>query len=265
MTYANHARLLLAPGFDRGKLPAHIAHALWCGNEVSTGASRTVPTGYATLDKALPGQGWPTASLCELLQPQAAVCEWRLLGPALPGLLADKAARIYLVAPPQIPHAMGLAQLGLPPEQLVWIDAKGAQERLWVTEQLLKSEPAGAVIAWLPQARQEQIRRLQVHAIHCDAPVFLVRPETAMGEASAAPLRVSLALGTSWDLDVCIRKRRGAVCTEVLHLQAIPGNLDSVIPPRMRELQAPGGLQKEVFHALGRSDSHTASGHHLTH
>jgi protein ImuA len=46
-------------------------------------------------------------------------------------------------------------------------------ERLWATEQILQAGPVGAVLAWLPQARPEQIRRLQIHAQSCDAPVFL--------------------------------------------------------------------------------------------
>lgn len=141
------------------------------------------------------GLAWPTHGLSELLLPQAALCEWRLLGPALPELLADKGSRVYLVAPPKTPLAMGLAQLGLAPEQLVWIDAKGPAERLWAAEQLIKSEPDGAVIAWLPQARQDQIRRLLVHAHACDAPVFLIRLESALRDASPAPLRLSVSLG----------------------------------------------------------------------
>jgi len=159
---------------------------------------------------------------------------------------------------------MGLAQLGLPPDQLVWIEAKGPAERLWATEQLLKSEPSGAVIAWLPQARQEQIRRLQVHAHHCDSPVFLIRPEASLREASPAPLRVSVALGTNWNLDVSIRKRRGAASTEVMHLNAIPSNLNSIITPRLREMRGPEMIQ-EVFHGLNSSDNSLAVRRHVPH
>ncbi len=240
-------------GFDCGQLPAHMAQALWRGTEVASTAGRTLPTGFDMLDAALPGGGWPTQGLSELLLAQAALCEWRLLGPALPAFLADKNCRIYLVAPPKSPHAMGLAQLGLAPEQLVWIDAKGPADRLWVTEQLIKSDAAGAVLAWLPQARPEQIRRLQVQAHHCDAPVFLFRPEAALRDASPAPLRVSVALGAGWDIDLRIRKRRGATAEEVLHLKAIPGNLNAFIPPRLHDLPAPGLQPEEVRHALGRA------------
>lgn len=254
--------ILHAPSdFDRRHLPSHVAQAVWRGTEVARSSGRTVPTGFKVLDDALPGCGWPTQGLSELLLPQAALCEWRLLAPALPGMLQEKGSKIYLIAPPKTPHAMGLAQLGVAPEQLVWIDAQGPAERLWATEQLIKSEPSGAVLAWLPQARQEQIRRLQVHAHTCDAPVFLVRPEIALRDASSAPLRVSATLGRGWNIDVQIRKRRGSASVDVLHLNAIPSNLDAILPPRLRGLFQPVSLpSKEVSHALGSSHSSTTAG-----
>jgi protein ImuA len=241
-----------AAGFDRWQLPAHVAQAVWRGTEIGSGAGRALPTGFAQLDTALPGGGWPTQGLSEVLLAQAALCEWRLLAPALPGFLAERHSRVYLVAPPKPPLAMGLAQLGLAPEQLVWIDVKAPADSLWAAEQLIKSEAAGAVLVWLPQARPEQIRRLQVQALHCDAPVFVFRPESALRDASPAPLRVSVALGRSWGLDLRIRKRRGASVDQVLHLAAAPANLHSIIPPRLHELQPIEVQREEVFHALGQ-------------
>ncbi|MCD2513361.1 translesion DNA synthesis-associated protein ImuA [Comamonas endophytica] len=254
-----------ASGFDRWQLPAHVAQAVWRGTELGGTNGRALSTGYEALDAALPGGGWPTQGLSEVLLAQAALCEWRLLGPALPGFLADRNSRIYLVAPPKAPHAMGLAQLGLAPEQLVWIDVQGPADSLWVTEQLIKSEASGAVLAWLPQARPEQVRRLQVLALHCDAPVFLFRPESALRDASPAPLRVSVALGESWGLEVRIRKRRGASTDAVLHLEAVPGNLHSVLPPRLRALPAPGMQPQEETHALGRPATATAARLRIAH
>ncbi|MEG1768661.1 MAG: translesion DNA synthesis-associated protein ImuA [Comamonas sp.] len=239
-------------GFDRWQLPAHVAQAVWRGTEVGAAAGRALPTGFEVLDAALPGGGWPTQGLSEVLLAQAALCEWRLLAPALPGFLAGRDSRIYLVAPPKPPNAMGLAQLGLAPQQLVWIDVKAPADSLWAAEQLIKSEAAGAVLVWLPQARPEQIRRLQVQALHCDAPVFVFRPEAALRDASPAPLRVSVALGKSWGIDLRIRKRRGASADEVLHLRALPANLQSILPPRLHELQTPEVQREEVFHALGQ-------------
>lgn len=218
---------------------------------------RTIPTGFEPLDEALPGRGWPTGCISEVLQAQAAVCEWRLLSRALTSLLTEKGSCLYLVAPPKKPYAMALMQLGVRSEQLVWIDAKGPADRLWVTEQLAKADPVGAVLAWLPQARAEQIRRLQVHAHSCGAPVFLFRPETALRDTSPAPLRLLVKPGPGWHIDVQVCKRRGSVLDEVLHLSAMPSSLDIVIPPRLRTLTPQQANDLEVTHAVGRFATHT--------
>ena len=138
--------------FAPGALARHVAAALWRGSELGGTTGRTVATGFSALDRQLPGGGWPTHSLTELLMPQAALCEWRLLGPALPAVMAG-GGRIYLIAPPKQPHAGGLAQLGLSADQVLWIQAATPVDRLWATEQIVKSDPAGAVLSWLPQAR----------------------------------------------------------------------------------------------------------------
>jgi protein ImuA len=224
--------------FDPGAMLApHVAQALWRGTEVNASAVRTVRTGFDALDAQLPGGGWPTHSLTEVLTPQAAFCEWRLLGRSLPALMQD-GGRLYLIAPPKQPHAGGLAQL-------------------WVTEQILKSGPAGAVLAWLPQARPEQLRRLQIHAQSCDAPVFLFRPLATLADASPAPLRITVAPAQGWDLEVRIAKRRGSCLDESLYLPAMPGNLADVIPPRLHTVPAAPAVapsREEASHAraLGR-------------
>jgi protein ImuA len=254
--------------FDPGVLPRHVAEAVWLGSDLGGSACRTVPSGFTALDAQLPGGGWPTHALTELLTPQAALCEWRLLGPAI-GTMLDDGGRIYLIAPPKQPHAAGLAQLGVAPEQIVWIEAATPVDRLWVTEQIVKSDPAGAVLAWLPQARPEQIRRLQVHALACDAPVFLFRPATTLRDSSPAPLRVSAAPATGWDLEVRIPKRKGASFDDALYLAAMPGNLGDVIPPRLKSLPAINAAQshQEASHAraLGRIPAHTPSSIPLSH
>ncbi|WCM95497.1 translesion DNA synthesis-associated protein ImuA [Acidovorax sp. GBBC 1281] len=223
--------------FGLDALPRHVAEAVWRGAEVGSSSSRTVSTGFAALDSLLPGGGWPTHTLTELLLPQAALCEWRLLGPSVPSFL-DSGGRVYLIAPPKQPHVGGLIQLGLTPDQVVWIHASAPVDRLWITEQLVKSDPAGAVLAWLPQARPEQIRRLQIHAQSCDAPVFLLRPITALNDASPAPLRVAVSLAPGWQLEVRIPKRRGGSLEDALYLEAMPASLAAVIPPRLRVPQA---------------------------
>jgi len=219
--------------FDEGQLPNSVSRSIWRGTEVGQPGHAVVSSGFSELDSQLPGGGWPCNAITELLQPQPTLCEWRLLSPALAGLVAS-GGQILLVGPPKRPHAPGLLKLGIAEKNLVWIAADTPAERLWTAEQLVKANPrGGAILAWLPQARAEQLRRLQVHAQSCDCPVFLFRPEAAQLDASPAPLRVLASLGTDWQLNVQILKRKGALIDGSIALTSIPGTLASVFTPRL--------------------------------
>jgi len=219
--------------FDVAQLPGNVSRAIWRGTDIGQAGQAVVATGFEALDAQLPGGGWPCNSLTELLQPQPSLCEWRLLSPALAGLVAS-GGQILLVGPPKRPHAPGLVKLGIAEKNLVWIAADTPAERLWTTEQLVKANPrGGAILAWLPQARAEQLRRLQVHAQSCDCPVFLFRPQAAQLDASPAPLRVLATLGNDWELHVQILKRKGALLDGTIVLSSIPGTLASVFTPRL--------------------------------
>jgi protein ImuA len=244
----------LAPAFDIGQLPGSVAQALWRGTHLAQAGQAVVSSGWAALDAQLPGDGWPCNALTELLQAQPALCEWRLLAPALAGLAAG-GGHILLVGPPKRPHVPGLVQLGMAEKSIVWIAADTPAERLWSTEQLVKANPRGsAILAWLPQARAEQLRRLQVHAQACDCPVFLFRPEAAQLDASPAPLRVLTTLGPDWSLHVQLLKRKGALLDGPLVLPSVPGTLASVLPPRLlRPSQLLARTEASHVHALGRA------------
>ncbi len=174
--------------------------------------------------------------------------EWRIVGPALRSLVAQD-RQVVLVGPPKCPHLSGLMHEGLDQRHLVWIKAESPAERLWVTEQMIKANSAGAVMSWLPQARQEQIRRLQVYAQTCEGLVFLFRPEAAQHDSSAAPLRLHVTHGMDWELRVSVFKRRGAPHADKLSLPSVPGGLSSILPPR---LQFPSLLiKREPANAVG--------------
>jgi protein ImuA len=216
-----------------GELPPEVAAAIWRGTEFGSPVTTVLSTGFPALDAELPGFGWPCHSLTELLQPQPTVAEWRLLAPAICQVVA-RGGNIVVVGPPKSPHLPGLRHIGLDERHLVWIQAETPAERLWVTEQLVKANAAGLLVSWLPQVRQEQIRRLQVCAQACDGPVFLCRPTAAEHEPSAAPLRVQLRFGLDWELHVHLFKRKGPTHEGVLTLPSVPGGLESIITPRLR-------------------------------
>ncbi len=207
---------------------------VWRADDFQRVDEPTTASGWVELDAELPGGGWPRGCLAELLGAQPSSAEFRLVGAALK-CVSDGNGQVALVGPPKPIHAPGLCQLGLNPQKLIWLDAQQPAERLWVTEQLIRSNKGGAVFAWLPQARANQIRRLQVAAQSADGLFFAWRPDAARHEASAAPLRVSVSLVGPWTLEVHLLKRRGPVHTTPLLLRSIPTGLESVLAPRHRQ------------------------------
>jgi protein ImuA len=218
-----------------GELPVHLSALVWRGDALGRPVSSTCASGFDALDAALPGGGWPGFGLTELLLSPSGSLEFRLLGPAL-GPVCNAGRSVVLVGPPQPPHPPGLLPHGLPARQLVWVRADTSAERLWATEQLVKAGCSGAVLAWLPQARPAQLRRLQVLAGAHEGPVWLCRPATAAREPSAAPLRLLVRPGAGWALQVDVLKRRGPPLPHTLHLPALPAGLSAVLPPRLLDL-----------------------------
>ncbi|MCW5655588.1 translesion DNA synthesis-associated protein ImuA [Hydrogenophaga sp.] len=209
--------------------------SVWRGDQLGSPVSAVWPSGFAALDAQLPGGGWPGHGLTEILAPLGGgTLEWRLLGPALRRICAD-GPPVVLVGPPLQPHPPGLRFDGIGAHRLVWVRADTPAERLWSAEQLIKAQACGALMVWLPQARAVEIRRLQVLAAGFDAPVFVCRPSRALRESSAAPLRLWVEAGLDWTLQVRMVKRKGPPLDGTLTLASVPGSLQALITPRLRQ------------------------------
>ena len=223
----------LKADFDVQALPAAVSAALWRGDQMGSAVARVYASGFEALDAALPGGGWPGHGLTEILTAHSGALEWRLLGGVLQQVCAA-GRTVVLVGPPREPHVPGLRAVGLSEKQLVWVQAETPAERLWSVEQLIKANACGALVAWLPQVRAEQIRRLQVLAAGCEAPVFLCRPASAAQASSAAPLRLLARVGLDWELLVDVFKRKGPPLEATLRLPSVPAGLQNILTPRLR-------------------------------
>jgi hypothetical protein len=182
-------------------------HPIWRGQALSS-VSPTVSTGYAELDRQLPGSGWPTAALTEVLGLQEGIGELQLVLPALARLSAA-GKRVVWLAPPHLPYAPALAAAGVDLAHLAVVRAPGRRDALWAAEQVLRAGPCHALIGWFRHARYEELRRLAVAAESSRAVVVLFRPREAAQEPSPACLRIALQSGGD-ELNVHIVKRRGA-------------------------------------------------------
>jgi hypothetical protein len=180
------------------------------GGELARVASASVPTGFPQLDAELPGGGWPTGSLTELLPSHEGIGELRVLGPAL-ATLAHAGKRLAWIAPPYLPYAPALAAAGIDLARVLIVKTRTARDALWATEQALQSATCGAVLVWPQGVKYVALRRLQLAAERSQGMAVLFRPPAAAGEASPAALRLALHTAAG-GLAVRILKRRGAVC-----------------------------------------------------
>jgi len=163
---------------------------IWRRASPASNHVRAQSTGLAELDAALPGNGWPSGALTEILFDCDGVGELALVMPAL-AHITQRQQRVVFVAPPHIPYAPALAAQGLDLRYAVQIDAVAAQGA-WSAEQCLRSGACGAVLSWHGDADYTQLRRLQLAAESGDALSFLFRPARAAAKPSPAALRLQL-------------------------------------------------------------------------
>jgi len=220
--------------------PESLHPALWRASQLGRAITRCVGTGHPALSMQLPGGGWPTGALTELLTQQPGIGELRLLAPAL----AKVAKRgVVMLDPPHVPQTIALAGLGMAPENLIWVRAKSTADTLWAAEQVLRSGSCGALLMWQTHARQESLRRLHLAAQAGETLCFVFRPVAAAQDASVAPLRLSLRPAPG-GLDIGFVKRRGPSTDETLFLPmtaapavrpTAPRRVDTTRPARVEQ------------------------------
>ncbi len=210
---------------------------LWRARETGGGAAAVapvgLPTGYAALDRCLPGAGWPRQGLIEILSDQRGIGELRLLLPALAALCRDEGAAdevyppprpdharsampphdrgsggwIAWVSPPYRPYAPSLAAWGIDVGRMLVVNGAGATE--WAMDQALRSESCSAVLGWANPRDPHALRRLQLAAEASRSLAVLYRPLQAGLTPSPAVLRLALLGGGTEGLQVRIVKSRG--------------------------------------------------------
>jgi cell division inhibitor SulA/protein ImuA len=174
-TPAALARLLEHPALWRGRSAARIP---------------TVSSGFAALDAALAGDGWPRSGLVEVLTPQLGIGELALFTSALATLSREPVARwCAWVAPPFVPFAPGLAAHGIALERVLVVHTK---KPLWALEQALGSGACAAALAWVRQAGAREVRRLQLATERGRTLGVLFREPGPARESSCAALRLRL-------------------------------------------------------------------------
>ena len=203
---------------------AHLlAHpAIWRGGDCAPEPA-SIASGFAELDAALPGGGWPRGALTEVLLEREGIGELRLTLPALVRLQAEGRSVVW-VSPPHRPYAPALAAAGLDLARLVVVRGCTVAESLWAYEQALRAPECGAAFGWLHAHEDRVLRRLQVAAREGRTWGVLWRRPGQRASAAAAPLRLALSPQHA-RLAVRVLKRRGAELSLpiVLDLARVPG------------------------------------------
>jgi cell division inhibitor SulA/protein ImuA len=172
---------------------------VWKLKDAPAAPSRPVwSTGKSALDRRLPGGGWPTASLVEVLIDDTGLGEVQLFLPAL--VQAQRSGNgdipwLVWIAPPHEPYAPALAQQGIELSRLLIVRPATATEALWAAEQALNSGVCAAVLLWLKGTDDRWLRRLKLAAEAGGSLGVLFRPERHRFESSPASLRLLMTRG----------------------------------------------------------------------
>ncbi len=194
-----------------------LARSLVRGISLSTPS--TLPTGFATLDAALPGGGWPQGAVTELLSAGAGIGELSLLLPAL-AQLTRSSRQIAMLGPPCLPYAPALQQHGVVLRHLLLIRIADDAALLWAAEQLLRCSAVGAVLLWPRQLDDRRVRRLQLAAEAGGSCALLYREAAAHRQSSPAALRMRLQPAADGLQITIIKARGGSTGAVVVHTAA---------------------------------------------
>ena len=236
--------------------PASLPH-VWRVSDLAS-ENAVLPTGHALLDPVLPGGGWPSGSMIEVLQQRPGQHVWQLLGPVLARAVADSVGPVILVGAPYQPFVPSLKAQGLAAERFLCIHAEKSSARLWATEQALRCTEVSAVLAWLPDAKHEELRRLHMASQQFRRLLFIFRGGKSRREASPASLRV-LVDGVD-TLCLHILKRRGPPLLVPVELASHSARVAALLQARRaRASQGSAPTQRHSFeqgsHVLDRISS----------
>ena len=177
-----------------------------------------ISTGFAALDRCLPGAGWPRRAIIELFVDRYGIGELGLLMPALACL---EQRSIAWIAPPYVPYAPALRSFGLDLTRMLLVNPAIEKDVPWAIEEVVRAQFQITVLAWLRAASDRALRRLQLIVESRQAWAILFRPVEMLRQRSPAALRLRLSRQDA-GLKIEILKCRGGKPT-VVHIVAHGG------------------------------------------
>jgi cell division inhibitor SulA len=194
----------IAPGPVSGPATEPVAESLrniinrrdtWLGYAANSDAHshEHLPTGFGALDARLCEKGWPLGTTIEVLSDAHGLGAMGLFLPAMETLNQQQRWQAF-IAPPYMPYAPLLAARGIDTQQVLLVHPRDREERLWSTEQALRSGTCSAVFSWLGSGeyRYAELRRLQLAAARGNTLAVLFRPQEAAHQHAPASLRLQM-------------------------------------------------------------------------
>jgi protein ImuA len=152
-------------------------------------APGVLPLGLEAIDAHLPDGGLARGCLHEITGPPAGDIAAAGFAAALLGRLAGAGSGlgtvVWIGARSEL-YGPGLLELGLDPGRLIVVRARDRRGRLWALEEVLRSPGPVAGLAEVERLDLTESRRLQLAAERRGVSAFLLRPESALRQASAA-------------------------------------------------------------------------------
>jgi len=161
---------------------------IWRGRKAAR-PEDAVATGFAVLDRHLPGGGWPQYALTEILVEDITYSPLWLLMPALGEVMPSRPWQVW-IAPPTIPYPPGLSQNSLELSKILLISTTDRADILWSAEQALRSRACSAVLCWPGRLHQSATRRLQLAAEYGGGLGICFQDESALNTHSMAALKL---------------------------------------------------------------------------
>jgi cell division inhibitor SulA/protein ImuA len=188
---------------ELSKLPG-----VWRAGELEHACHPSLATGHALLDRELPGGGWPTGTLSEVLHDEVGIGEVAFLSAAL-ARACEGDRLLAWIHPPHLPYAPSIAQSGIDLARCLVIRPASLEDAMWASEQVLRSGCCGAALVWLGEKTDYAVlRRLQMAAEAGRSMAVLYRSTAAEKLSTPAHLRVVLESDRGL-LKLRIPKRRG--------------------------------------------------------
>ncbi|WP_348765327.1 translesion DNA synthesis-associated protein ImuA [uncultured Salinisphaera sp.] len=150
-------------------------------------------TGSPTLDRQLPGGGYPIGAVTELLCNNAGLGELSLLLHGLARRMREQPKRqLAFIAPPPTLQAPALTQAGIDCARVPLVACRNESEKVWCVEQMARANAFAGFVVWADRLDTTALRRLQLAAEKAACPVFVYRHIRAAAERSPAALRLAI-------------------------------------------------------------------------